>query len=273
MCIDILLNPFLSFLKEKTGIIVPESNLRTVRAWVTERLEHLGLTAEEYIQLLKQDQGEGQLFINNTTINETYFFREEKQFLVLKRKILTRIHPRLNRVFIWSATCSSGEEAYSLAMLGEELVKKGLLMDYTVIATDIDSERLSLLPAGRYRKNSFRRDGQSFYYLLDLYAENKGEEYVIKEDVRRKVRTLHLNLLSDTLGLIPDPIFVVLFRNTIIYLNEEARRMIIGRIVKKIMPGGYLFTSSTEVPFVKNSGLELCEENGVYYFKKGGGIF
>ncbi len=110
----------LQFIEDDTGIRLPEANYRQVKHFVVERLNILHLDLETYLARLTQQKREHAQFLDAVTINETYFFREEKHFKIIESLIFPQYRATLQtHLPLWSAACSTGEEAVSLAALAE----------------------------------------------------------------------------------------------------------------------------------------------------------
>jgi len=259
---------FTGHIEKQTGMKVPHANRRSIHDYIIKKTRELDINPEEYHNRLKNCQQENLSFLNNSTINETYFFREEKHFNILKNYILPDLSKTNHNIRIWSAACSSGEEAVSLAIFAEEFLKKRFQTDYTVYASDLNTDMLHKLSIGEYGNNSFRQDGKTYHYLLDNYSECQESVVKIDKEILNKIVTIPINLFSHSYDAIPGSLLMVFFRNTFIYLCEKARILIIDKIVKKIQPGGYFFCSSSEVPMFSHHDLLLLEREGSYFFQK-----
>ncbi len=126
----------LDLIRQILGIGIPETNYKVASGIFSSRKNKLGLKDEEYLNILITDAGEQEEFINKATKNETYFFREEKKFSVLKECVLPNFHMKDNMKF-WSATCSTGEMAVSLALLARNYFGDRTLKDITVYAITV----------------------------------------------------------------------------------------------------------------------------------------
>ncbi len=260
------IGPFLAYVEDITGMTVPETNIRSLRDSVTERLSMLGVGAESYLDLIERDAGERELFLNAATINETYFFREHRQFMVIRKHIMPELAAAGGEILLWSATCSSGEEALSLAMIAGEFPEAQ--SRYRVFASDINTDSLRRLEEGAYTGNSMRGDGSTFMPLVRRHFHRSGKTWRAGEDLLSRVVPVHLNISRPPFHDIPDGIRLALFRNTLIYMKPDAKMNALHAIARKIAPGGYLFLSSTEIAHMSHDDLVLQEIDGVYFFRK-----
>ena len=134
-----ILDSFISILTIYTGIVPRASHRDGIKQFIENKIQLNKYSVDEYRKLLIQDKALISEFVNQSTVNETYFFREEKQFDVIKEKLLPmwKLSHSVQEIKIWSAACSYGEEAYSLAVLA---LSCGVTPK--IIATDINSEVL-----------------------------------------------------------------------------------------------------------------------------------
>jgi chemotaxis protein methyltransferase CheR len=261
----------IAFLNDSLGHREPDSNRKTLVEAVKARSQFHQLNEGQYITLLKSSAPEREIFYNLITINETYFFREERQFQAIEKVIF----PELKRqgvvhLNMWSVTCSTGEEPISLGILAQELWasdKRG----FTVYATDINTEVLKILRAGIYGSNSFRVDGRAYGQLMKKYSyepeEGHGQRR-IDNKVLSRIQTSPGNLATDAYQQIPASIQIAFFRNTLIYFSESQRPKVLEKIASKIVEGGYLFVSASEVPWVVSPYFETEKLENVYLLKR-----
>lgn len=152
--------------KEYCGIDFT-TNLVSLEQKVSKRLMELGLTLEEYMIHLQMDQKEWEKLLEHITINETYFFREfnllldEFQNLIKKQKD--------KQINVWCIPCSTGEEAYSLAILAKE-VQLSTGNQVRIVASDLNKKVLEQAKTGFYQKNSlsFRRFPEDKEYIKSI---------------------------------------------------------------------------------------------------------
>ena len=225
-----------------------------VRYMITRRLQPRLSTLElpdftEYYRYLKYSahkKSELDELVERVTTNETYFFREEYQLRAFRDEILPllaeekRVEKRLR---FWSAGCSSGEEAYTIAMLCRECsFLDGY--DIEVFGNDISKKVLAMARAARYSQGAFRTTEQR--YLERYFRPVEGGKFEVVEEVKRMVSFGHLNLI-DALQLslvgMNDAVFC---RNVMIYFDDAARKIALRHLYRKLRPKGFLLLGHSE---------------------------
>nr|WP_246434079.1 CheR family methyltransferase [Spirochaeta isovalerica] len=228
-------------------------------------MEEQALDLPAYLNLLDRDLGERDLFFNSITINETYFFREEKQFKALRDFFIPRWNERGGEPLrLWSASCSSGEEPLSLYALLKEFSRR----PFTLTASDISGRMLEVFSRGSYRYTAFRHDGEEFRDLLDRAIKDREEKsFSVEGAVLEEIDRKQINVFSDSFDGLPD-MDLIFFRNTLIYMSPDNKKKIIGRLAGKLKEEGVLFLSVSETALISDPALELEEWHGVYFFRK-----
>ena len=189
---------------------------------------------------------------NHLTIGETYFFRDRKTFDVLADSILPAlIHQRRGReqrLRLWSAACSSGEEAYSLAILVHQLLPDLADWRVTILATDVNARALQKGRAGTYGEWSFRGVPDGF---KDRYfdATEDGRRYTIRPAIKKMVTFEHVNLVDDiypSLATDTNAMDIVFCRNVLMYFRPAQIRAVVEKLHHALVDGGYLAVSPSE---------------------------
>ena len=260
----------ISLISKQTGIIPRESHKSGIKNFIEKRKKEINLNGLDYYNYVFMNRQELDLLLNNATVNETYFFREESQFLFLKTKIMPELHAKLglNPMRIWSAAASSGEEIYSLYLLATSLGFKT-----ECIATDINTTVLEKCEKGEYKANSVKAvDGVKFHYLLSPYMKDKI--VTLPADVTSKIERRQINL-SKIDSIFPKNIHIVFIRNVFVYFTVEMRRAILQKIVDECLAAdGYIFLSMNEIATIDYTilpkGIEKCSDGNVFYFHKKG---
>jgi chemotaxis protein methyltransferase CheR len=206
--------------------------------------------------------------VSELTIGETYFFREPAQFRFVRQTILPEIGRRSGPDHLyraWSAGCASGEEAYSLAMVFAE---EGLAERVFLLATDVSAAALAKARRAAYGPWSLRGEGAD---AALPHLDRRGEEFVVKESIRRRVVFEPLNLALD---VYPRPatgtqgLDLIFCRNVLIYFGRDTVRTVAGRLFAALAPGGWLATASSDPPLGEEAPFEtLVNDHGVFYRK------
>jgi len=179
------------------------------------------------------------------TINETSFFRDLRPFEMLREVILPRLIERRRdqrKLRIWSAASSTGQEAYSLAMVITEHFPDLAHWDVKVVGTDISRHVVDYAQKGRYRRLEVNR-GLPARMLLK-YMTRDGEEWKVSPQIRSMCEFQYANLCAP-LSLLP-MFDLVLLRNVLLYFSQQDRRALFREIHRKLAPDGYLVLGNAE---------------------------
>jgi chemotaxis protein methyltransferase CheR len=181
--------------------------------------------------------------VDALTTNETSWFRDTGPFEALRRHVLpelVRSRASERRLRIWSAACSSGQEAYSVAIICREVVPPGWSVD--ILGTDISREILERARAGRYSQLEVNRGLPA--PLLVQWMRRAGTEWEVLPELRSMVRWEWLNLARPfpPLGLFD----VVLLRNVLIYFDPPTKTAVLDRTRDVLRPDGYLLLGGAE---------------------------
>jgi chemotaxis protein methyltransferase CheR len=196
------------------------------------------------------------------TTNETYFFREPAHFEALKNTILPPLiaaRRDVKKLSIWSAAASTGQEAYSLAML---LAEMGLQdWNISIVGTDLAESVLEKAREGKYSQLEVNR-GLPVTMLVKYFARQQLL-WELKPTLRKMVSFQTLDL-RNIRGI--GPFDIVLCRNVLIYFDVETKRQIVDQIRTNLNPGGYFFLGASEVGLSVGPRLtRLCTNDATYY--------
>jgi chemotaxis protein methyltransferase CheR len=235
---------FRDMLRRLAGINLSPAKKPLLCSRLEKRLRHHRLgTYGDYYRLLQngEDPRELQTAVDLLTTNETYFFREPKHFDYLADKVLAG-HPRGQPFRAWSAASSSGEEAYSIAMLLADRLGEA---PWEVVGTDISTRVLERAVKGHYalERNSGIPQEHLRRYCLKGVGSQAGT-FLVDEALRRRVRFVHANLCE---ALPPLGSFDVVFlRNVMIYFEAETKRQVVARLLPLLKSGGSFIVGHSE---------------------------
>ncbi|HYH20344.1 MAG TPA: protein-glutamate O-methyltransferase CheR [Azospirillum sp.] len=238
------------FLRTRTGLSFSENKRYYVERRLADRMTAKRVAdAREYLDLLRlQASGEElQHFVNLLTVNETYFFRERYQLDCLVRSALDEVvrdRPKGERIRIWSAGCSTGEEPYSIAIALLEYWSKADDYEIELRASDIDSRVLARAREGIYEERSLQYLPPA---LVAKYFTPAGPgRWQIIEDLRASIDFSHVNIV-DPLATRAIPLLDVIFcRNLLIYFDDLGRREASAMFHDALVPGGFIFLGHSE---------------------------
>jgi chemotaxis protein methyltransferase CheR len=230
--------------------------------------EHTLKSFNEYYRYLRYSPArsrELEEIVELLTTNETYFFREEYQLKAFSEEILPEIirqNTGSKRLRIWSAGCSTGEEAYTIAMLLRETIEVSD-WDVEIFANDISRKVIQRARKGVYGRSSFRSIGDAFHAK---YFRPQGEQYVVTDELRSLVSFGQLNLL-EMLQLI-GKVDVIFCRNVLIYFDRPARLRVLGTFYDKLNSRGFLLLGHSESLMNVSTDFELVHlKNDLVYRK------
>lgn len=243
---------FRTLLLEAAGLTFDENARERLERRIVERLAHTGARDfTDYYLRLKRVGGMEELerMLELCVTHETYFFREPRQLRSLEEEVLPALADagRGRRTLrIWSAGCSTGEEAYTLAIiLHRSPVLKGWHLE--VLGTDISHAVLSRARRGIYGPSSFRDiDATVKERYFRLVSKGLMEQWEIRPEIKNLVTYGRVNLWSSGQVASVGMVDVVLCRNVLIYFDRDARRQVIERLHHRLRPGGFLLLGHSE---------------------------
>ncbi|HKJ76692.1 MAG TPA: protein-glutamate O-methyltransferase CheR [Gammaproteobacteria bacterium] len=266
---------FRRFLEDACGIMLGDNK----QYLVTSRLNRLMREFEiagfgELMQRLKREP-HSQLrerIVDAMTTNETLWFRDSYPFEVLRNAILPEFsEKRLSQFKIWSAACSSGQEAYSISMTIQEYLasKPGSLpANVQIVGTDISPTMLRQAKEGVYDRMAVER-GLSEDRKRRFFTQRQDGQWEVRPEIKKPVSFRELNLMANFSSL--GRFDIIFCRNVLIYFSTDLKRDILARIAKTMNPRGYLFLGGSESPSSYSDAFEMVRTpHGVVYRLKEG---
>lgn len=240
---------------EKTGIIFSEK-----RNIVSERIirfaSYDGYDVDTYWEKIQNNKELFQKLVNKLSVNETYFFREDRVYPVLVKKI----KKKSSKVRILSLPSSTGEEPYTIAMT---LFENNLQHHCDVFGCDIDTDVLNEARKGVYRQKSLRKIDEKIESKYFLKHEGA---YHLDEAIKKSV-TFFQGSIFDKELLSLEKFDFIFCRNLFIYFDNSSREKAERQLFEMLKPKGVLFTGHADYPQNK-VGMEKKFKNGIFYFKK-----
>lgn len=226
----------------ETGIELPVSKKGLVQSRLVGRLLFYGLNSYlDYIRLVQINQSEKQEMINLITTNETYFFREFKQFDFFQKEIVAK-HNGFSKFRFWSAASSVGAEAYSVAMVLDSYLMRNV---WEIVGTDINSDVIKRARVGLYPIKWIDKIPDEYRKKYCLKGKGVYEgKFLIDRKLAEKIKFRVWNLMQycDDIGKFD----VIFLRNILIYFNGSAKQKVLDNILRNLKVGGFLFISLTE---------------------------
>lgn len=263
---------FRSFLEEACGIVLGDNKQYLVASRLSRLLRELEVeSVGELIRSLSKQPRSGlrERIIDAMTTNETFWFRDNHPYALLKELILPEFAKRRpSQLRIWSAACSSGQEAYSISMVVQEHLQSrpgSLPNNIQIVGTDISPTMLAAARAGKYDALALSR-GLSPERKQRFFSR-EGDFWQVKDEIRNRTRFSELNLMNSYSAL--GKFDIVFCRNVLIYFSSQLKRDILRRIAQTMTPGGYLFLGSTETIASYSDAFDTVRHQGgiVYQLK------
>jgi len=272
------LQDFLSireFIYGRTGIFFSESKQYFLENRLNRRLQEVHLSAyRDYLGLLQGAQGREELkqLFNEITTNETSFWRNPPQIEAFQRIVLPEAVALAkarggNRLRIWSAACSSGEEPFTLAMICQE-AKDSLLrgMSVEILATDISEKVLALARDGNYGSYTLRNLTPA--QVQQHFSAAGPDNFQVKPELKQLVNFRNFNLVDyanyRTLGTFD----VIFCRNVLIYFDDAVKAKVIKGFHDVLFPKSFLLVGHSESIHSFNVGFDLMHFSKAMGYRK-----
>ena len=263
---------FRDFLEKQCGIVLGDNKQYLVRSRLASLLyKHKYESADELIDVVVRgfDRTLLQGVIDAMTTNETLWFRDNYPFDLLIKDLLPKLASNNQKIRIWSAACSSGQEPYSIAMSVLEFQRQrpgALRAGVEIVATDLSSEMLKKCEQGIYDELSLAR-GLSAQRRGTFFEQHETGLMQVKPEVRRMVSFRSLNLLSSYAGL--GRFDIVFCRNVLIYFSPQVKQRILQQIAGQLQSDGVLFLGASESISAASDIYSMVKcHPGLYYQKK-----
>lgn len=261
------LDQMVVYLKKNYGLEIDERRRKMLASRLQKRFHEKGYKSlEQYAEYLMCGGGlreELSELLNATTTRTTSFFREDRHFIFLKDKILPEFKAKyLNQPFslrAWSAAGSTGQEAYTLAMVldSQKYIQK-LNMHYQITVSDISQKALTRIRQATYDTNAIAQipeDMRERYLLVSKSPVNP--KYRIVPELRNHVELKTNNLAASSYEHIPKSLDLIMLRNVLIYFDHPTQHDVLRKVMKHLKPDGYLMIGHSEsIPDYRNLGLK-----------------
>lgn len=259
---------------QETGLHFDDDAAVAFERRLSERLAQLDLNGfDEYYKYLKfHSRGRAELdeAVELLVTGETYFYRQEYQLRAFRDEVLpalAQLNAGHRRLSIWSAGCSTGEEAYTIALL---ILESRLFEGWNVRVMGSDISKRSIVAARRgvYRRSAFRTISEDF---RAAHFKECDEGWEVAEDARKVCHFGQLNLLDGGKTAIVGRVDAVFCRNVLIYFDMGSRKRVIDNLYDRLVPGGYLLLGHSESLLNLSTAFELVhlKEDLVYRKPRG----
>ncbi len=261
---------FRKFLEDACGIVLGDNKHYLVASRLGRLLKEFETNSiGDLITRMKREPRSGlrERVIDAMTTNETFWFRDNHPYALLKDLVLPELAAkRVSQVRIWSAACSSGQEPHSISMIAQEYLQShpGQLADnIKIIGTDISP---TMLKAGR----EARYDALALSRGLSPERKKRfftpvGDQWEVNKNIRQRIQFKELNLMNSYAAV--GKFDVIFCRNVLIYFSTELKKEILKKMAQTLNPGGYMFLGSTETIASYSSEFETVRHQGGIVFK------
>jgi chemotaxis protein methyltransferase CheR len=258
-----------TLVKNHTAIVLDSGKEYLAETRLAPLVSEQGCSSlQEFLGRLRSEAFSGlhRKVLDAMTNNETWFFRDAHPFAALTGVILPTLlkaRSAQREIRIWSATCSAGQEPYSIAMaLRENFNLPG--WKFTILATDFSSTILQRARTGLYRQMEVNRGLPA--RLLTKYFVQQGLHWHLRPEILAMVSFQFLNL-ADPWGNVVPPTDIVFLRNVLIYFDVETRKTILGRVRRVLAPDGYLFLGCAETTLNLDKEFERVQTGNYVCYK------
>jgi chemotaxis protein methyltransferase CheR len=252
----------------RLGLSFEEEHSASLLLALESQLERTGETAERYLERLRSTPSTLELsaIAERLTVSETYFFRNIEQFHAYQDVVSRPLGATGRPIRVLSAGCSSGEEAYTLAILARDEAALTGETEVRIRALDINPAIIERAKRGRFGKWSFR---ETPAYVRSRWFRSDGAEFVLDERIRARVEFHCHNLTVDDAELFAECSYDAIFcRNVLMYLTPEAMRQVVARLTRALTPDGFLFLGHAETLRNISNDFNLCHSHGTFYYRK-----
>lgn len=235
---------------EQAGLVLPQAKKNMVKSRVVRRLRALKISSfEAYADLVRSPDGADELrnLINALTTNVSQFFRENHHFELLRSTILPPLLHRAakgERVRIWSAGCSNGQEPYTIAMVLNEMEPKLASRDIRILATDIDAEVLAFARAGTYPLSMIEGVPPALASKYLATVAGSPDQRQVTDPLSRLVSFRDLNLHEA--WPMQGSFDLIFCRNVLIYFDPVMQQRLLSRFHKILQHDGWLMLGHSE---------------------------
>ena len=231
-------------------------------AAIDRKAAKLGLDHLVYSRMAITSQGEQQALAEILCNSETRFFREPEQFAALSRRVIPELiaaRHKERRLDLWCAACSTGEEAYSLAIVVNEGLPAGEHWKPHLMATDLRGAAIITASQGSYPQSAIRLIDAELRHRYFVKGELQGRErhYAVEPAVRRMIAFRRANIYDAKFWEhLHRPFDLIVCNNLLLYFHALAIRQTVERFAAALCPGGWLVVMKNEAGYIRHTRLK-----------------
>lgn len=246
-----------TFIQGHAGIKLPPAKRVMLQSRLQKRLRALDMDSfaayTDYVLSPEGHRHELVYMLDAVSTNKTDFFRENVHFEYMRDQVLPEYYGRDghggigNSLKVWSAGCSSGQEAYTIAIVIEEFLDGRSFCDYSILGTDISTRMLQAARNAVYKEEVVAELDYELKRKYFLRSKDREHPTVrVVPGLRRRARFERLNFMDASYTSIRTTFDVIFCRNVLIYFDRETQEAVIGKLCEKLRSGGYFFLGHSE---------------------------
>jgi chemotaxis protein methyltransferase CheR len=260
---------FRAVIGRQIGLRFDDAKLGFLGQVLQRRLREKGWSSDAYLRELEYEPSDSELsaLARELTVGETYFFRNNEQFRALAEVVLPdrmRTQHAAKTLRLLSAGCSSGEEAYSIAIVVRETIADPS-WNISIRAVDLNPAALERATSARYSTWALRETSVD---MRTKWFREDGRDVILDDTVRAMVAVERANLANESSEIWQWAAYDAIFcRNVLMYFEPQQFRAVISRIVESLAPGGYLFLGHAETLRGVSDRFRLCNTHETFYYQ------
>ncbi len=271
---DALFHNWVLLLEERTGMHLPKERRSFLETSISLRMKEIGIqdfaNYYQYLQSEKDGEHEWLTLVDRLTVHETRFFRHQPSLDLLEKILLPRLfdsEPDRKQLQVWSAGCSTGEEAYTVCMVINQFLKNIPVNNCYIAVTGMDISIPALVTAKKasYARNKIRH--VPLHYREKYFNEQDNGHYKIVDDLRKRVCFVPFNIIDMKKTLLHS-MDIIFCQNVLIYFNRIKRKNIIHQLVERLKPGGFLVLGAGESLNTLHPELEIIDFPNALAFQR-----
>ncbi|AFI31198.1 CheR family methyltransferase [Borrelia crocidurae] len=263
---DELLVKFCNFIYDNSGIRFDEKNKIVLKSRINDAIHELKNinTPQQLYELIISDKFKKEYFLDLVTTNLTRFFRNEAHFKTFEKFIIPQLiniktKENKNRIVIWSAGCSTGEEPYSLAFVLKYHIPENF--EFIIIASDLSLKSLMIAKDGHYSSQQCEHIPAEY----KKYIKPHMDGYKVVNDIKKHIRFDYHNLNFES-GF--SNIDVIFCRNVLIYFDEKSQIKVLKKFYSSMAMKSYLFIGHSESLFGLNLPFKFLKTPWAIIYEK-----
>ena len=267
----------LQWIHHRTGIVIHHHQLNNLNQTLQQTLEQFKIPTHEILLKTLQSCSSTdpimEFLISRITVGESYFFRDEKQIdffrdVCIPSIIKIKQKHKIPFLRLWSAGCSDGQEAITLAILLREALPDLEQWGIHLMATDLNMDSLSRAKSGLYPEWSFRATSQS---MRTRYFIRQEQKWKIRDQLKKMVNYAYLNLIEDPFPSVfsqTQAMDLIVCRNVFIYFDLQTVTLVLKKMVDCLVPGGYLVLGASDVILENIPGCTTHLHDGLTFYRR-----